>query len=58
MLKETSINKSLNHCGMNVSAKTLSDEQERIKILEGMLEATEKRMLFHMKQNEERGENI
>lgn len=53
MLKEIRINKSLEHCGMDISTVTLTEEQEKIKILEGMLEATEKRMLYHMKQNTE-----
>nr|MCR5763731.1 hypothetical protein [Treponema sp.] len=53
MAKEIHIEKDLTNTNLKVTTAALSHEQERIKILEGMLAATERRLLLYInKENE------
>ncbi|MBP3743432.1 MAG: hypothetical protein J6J00_10655, partial [Treponema sp.] len=53
MVKEIQTEKDLTNTNLKVTTATLSPEQERIKILEGMLAATERRLLLYInKENE------
>ncbi|MBQ9283078.1 MAG: hypothetical protein IJ207_12945 [Treponema sp.] len=53
MAKEIHIEKDLTNTNLKVTTAELSHEQERIKILEGMLAATERRLLLYInKENE------
>lgn len=56
MLDEFEYTKELAHTGLSVSLDKLSPEQKQIKILEGILAATEERLLYYMKLVEN-GEN-
>ena len=42
------IKKELPHAGIDISKIPLADDQERIKMLEGILEATEQRLLYYI----------
>ena len=42
--------KRLEHVGSLLRAEALTDERRQIKVLEGILEATEKRMLYYKKR--------
>lgn len=50
MVKEMNIEKTLSHTGVKVSKVTLSPEQEKIKMLEGILAATERRLLYYIEK--------
>lgn len=50
MAKNTVIDKELPHVGISIENNTLTPEQERIKILEGILAATEKRLLYYIEK--------
>lgn len=52
MAENLNFNKKLDHTGIELSIENLTPEQERIKVLEGILEATEKRLLYYIKQVE------
>jgi len=44
--------KNLVNTGLDMSIEPLTPEQQRIKILEGILEATEKRLLYYIEAYE------
>lgn len=48
MAKEMELHKNLKYSGIELSVNKLSKEQERIKILEGMLDATERRLVHYI----------
>ena len=49
MAKNTHIEKELPHVGVKVeTAPAMTPEQEKIKMLEGILAATEKRLLYYI----------
>lgn len=50
MIDNIEINKNLLNTGISVKNVHLTPEQERIKILEGVLEATEKRLLYYIEK--------
>ena len=50
MVKEKEIKKVLPHAGVEINTCTLTAEQERIKILEGILAATEKRLIYYIEK--------
>ncbi len=50
VVKEMNIEKTLSHTGVKVSKVTLSPEQEKIKMLEGILAATERRLLYYIEK--------
>lgn len=55
MAKETEIVKDLIHTGVRVESMKLDSKEERIKMLEGILAATEKRLLYYIeKENQEK----
>lgn len=55
MAKETEITKDLIHTGIKVESMKLDSKDERIKMLEGILAATEKRLLYYIeKENQEK----
>ncbi len=47
-VKKMEIKKELPHAGIDISKIPLADDQERIKMLEGILEATEQRLLYYI----------
>ena len=47
------MNKQLNHVGIVVTKEDLSRQEERIKILEGILDATEQRLLYYINRVKE-----
>lgn len=49
-MKETTVTKDLKNTGIRVTMKNLSPEEEKIKMLEGILAATEKQLLYYMKK--------
>lgn len=53
MLTEIKIDKELKNTGIELSTIKMSPEEMRIKVLEGILEATEKRLLHYIRKNEE-----
>lgn len=54
LIDEINIEKNLQHTGISINKINLTPEQERIKILEGILEATERRLLYYIeKENKE-----
>lgn len=53
MAKETRIEKELPHTGLHVSTAVFTPEQERIKMLEGILAATERRLLYYIEKERE-----
>lgn len=53
MAKQLVYNKKLESTGIEISIANLSEEQRKIKVLEGLLEATEKRLLHYIKLIEE-----
>lgn len=56
MARETRLNMELKSCGIKLEVEPLNADQERIKILEGMLAATEKRLARYIElygENEE-----
>lgn len=53
MAKETRIEKDLPHTGLHVSTAVFTPEQERIKMLEGILAATERRLLYYIEKERE-----
>lgn len=55
MAENLNFDKKLEHTGIELSIEKLTPEQERIKVLEGILEATEKRLLYYIKQVENNG---
>ncbi len=57
MTRETNINMKLQSCGVEIEVHPLTKEEERIKILEGMLAATEKRLEWYIEQYGEIEEN-
>ena len=44
------VTKELDYTGIEISVTPMTDEQQRIKILEGILEATEKRLLYYIER--------
>jgi len=50
MVREVEMDKVLPHTGITVRKEILTSEQERIKMLEGILEATEKRLLYYIEK--------
>lgn len=48
MVANYETNKNLTNTGMDIEIKRLSPEERRIKVLEGLLEATEKRLLHYI----------
>lgn len=54
MAKNTVIDKELPHVGISIENKPLTSEQERIKMLEGILAATEKRLLYYIEKEGEK----
>ena len=53
MVREMEMEKDLPHTGITVRKEILTAEQERIKMLEGILEATEKRLLYYINKEKE-----
>ncbi len=53
MVKDFELNKELANVGMELEVKGLTPEEQRIKVLEGILEATEKRLLYYIQLHEE-----
>ena len=53
-MKETTVTKDLKNTGIRVTMKNLSPEEEKIKMLEGILAATEKQLLYYMGKEQER----
>lgn len=47
-VNDMEINKELTHIGVDMSKQVLTKEEEKIKTLEGILAATEKRLLYYM----------
>ena len=47
-VKKMEIKKELPHVGIDISKFPLAEDQERIKMLEGILEATEQRLLYYI----------
>jgi len=59
MAKQITVEKALPHVGIKLTTMPLSPEQERIKVLEGILAATEKRLLYYIeKEKEDRKEDL
>ena len=54
MAQELNFTRVLDHTGMEISIEKLTPEQKQIKVLEGILEATEKRLLYYMNLVEEK----
>lgn len=52
-VNEMSEEKQLPHAGINISKMPLTNEEERIKVLEGILEATEQRLLYYIERVKE-----
>ena len=50
MAKETEIKKSLPHAGITVESARLDAQEEKIKMLEGILAATERRLLYYIEK--------
>lgn len=48
MVENFEMNKNLVNSGLNIEVRLLSPEERRIKVLEGLLEATEKRLLYYI----------
>lgn len=48
-----SVKRELPHVGISLSANELDGDKKQIKLLEGMLEATEKRLLYYMEKEKE-----
>lgn len=48
MAKDIKIEKELPHVGISLNVQHLTPEQEKIKMLEGILAATEKRLLYYI----------
>lgn len=58
MAKETEIKKELPHVGLSFTTACLPQNEETIKMLEGVLAATERRLLYYIeKEKQERNEN-
>jgi len=55
MAQTEQIQKELPHTGINLERTVLTEEQERIKVLEGILAATEKRLLHYINREREKG---
>jgi len=53
MAKETEINKELPHTGISLENRTFTPEQEQIKMLEGILAATERRLVYYIEKERE-----
>jgi len=53
MAEKVHFSKELTNTGIEISVKELTSEQRKIKALEGILEATEKRLLYYMNLVEE-----
>lgn len=58
MVREMRIHMELKACGIEINVEGLNPEQEKIKILEGMLKATEKRLERYIELYGEEVENI
>ena len=48
-----SFEKQLPHVGINVEKIPLTEDEERLKMLEGILEATEQRLLYYINRVKE-----
>ncbi len=48
MIENYEMNKGLKNSGIDIEIQSLSPEERRIKVLEGLLEATEKRLLHYI----------
>ena len=53
MAKETYINKCLSHTGITIASAKLDSQEEKIKMLEGILAATERRLLYYIEKEKE-----
>lgn len=54
MAKNINIDKELPHVGISIVNDRLTSDQEKIKMLEGILAATEKRLLYYIKKEGEK----
>lgn len=52
LAEDFNYNKKLEHTGLEVFVETLTPEQKRIKVLEGILAATEERLLYYIEKYE------
>lgn len=52
-IRNMEINKELSHTGVKLEKENLSEKEEHIKILEGILSATEKRLLYYINRVKE-----
>lgn len=55
MAQTAHIQKELPHTGIDWEQSIMTEEQERIKVLEGILAATEKRLLYYIEKEREAG---
>ena len=53
LIDEINIEKNLQHTGISINKMNLTPEQERIKILEGILAATERRLLYYIEKEKQ-----
>lgn len=53
MIENFECEKELKNIGMEISVSHLTPDQRRIKVLEGILEATEKRLLYYIEKDKE-----
>lgn len=54
MIERFTMQRELSNMGIKLEVKSLSEYEQRIKVLEGMLEATEKRLLFYLDREKQR----
>lgn len=48
MIEQANINETLEYTGLEISFEQMTEEERKFKVLEGILKATEKRLLFYM----------
>lgn len=53
-----SIEKTLGYTGIKIKKEAMTEESLRIAVLEGILEATEKRLLYEIEKNKKTPENV
>ena len=53
MAKETAIKKELPHTGIMLENRPLDSRDEKIKMLEGILAATENRLLYYIEKEKQ-----
>lgn len=56
MVQDLKIEKALPHTGIVLEQESVSETQEQIKILEGILAATERRLLYYIEKEKGKGE--